>query len=251
MATLVPILSMVRPRPLQLVYLLSHSLIVCHGYGNTADFVGEIKPQLQSQIDSYAAYVAWQAKLQVPVIPGAIVSADDVESSDTTSDEAASPASALYRRLLDAVPDELVSVPLVLHCLMEQVDFAAELEHEVVTAAAHQRALQAAATEPEAPAADGADGAAPPAAPPVAAAVADSAAVDGPALVAALSPAALDAHVTRHWQLLAQSGQALQPSAAAASKDTVVVAAGDVVAARRSRAQYERVSFEFFHPGCL
>jgi hypothetical protein len=191
----------------------------------------ELKPQLKAKEDSFLQYLKWQAT--VPSLNVPVAAFEELTGPPP-------PTSALYHRLLDPLPDDLISVPLVLHCMLEQVEFLSDMVGELATEAAHQEALKQAQA-----AASADDGAAAPVDPAAVAPVA--AAVDGWTLLDALTPAQVDERVTRHWQLLADGKNdaaaatvAAVPSAATAAagaaRDTVVVPYGDEIGLRRNRA---------------
>ncbi len=118
----------------------------------TADLCGELKAQLASRTEQFTKFLAWrqQAPESVIVPPALVMPTGSVFDASPTP----TAVDALYHRLLDTLPDELVSVPLVLHCMFEQIEFHSELQNELVTLAEHQLNLQRASL---AESSDGAD----------------------------------------------------------------------------------------------
>jgi hypothetical protein len=126
----------------------------------TADLCGEIKAQLASRTEQFTKFLAWRQQAPESVaVPAALVlpsaSVFDAPPAPTTVD-------ALYHRLLDTLPDDMISVPLVLHCMFEQIEFHSELQNELVTLAEHQLNLQRASLVESPSSAEGADAAPPP-----------------------------------------------------------------------------------------
>jgi hypothetical protein len=199
----------------------------------SADLCAEISPLIDSRLSEWIEFEAWRAR--VPLSHATLAAPAAVDTPAT---------SALYTKLMDVLPDECVSVPLALHCMFEQVEFNIELEAELASQAEHQRALaaaQAVAAQPvvEASAEAPADAAAPADSAPVV----ESAPQPEPETVVApsiatLSASELDAHVQRHYRLLAQLSDDgdYKPSTASHTASTVVYAHGDAVCGRRSQA---------------
>ncbi len=107
----------------------------------SADLCAELAPRVEARAAEWVDYEAWLANAPLPVLPPASTPASDTDASASASAASASasaasasaaaapPSDALYRKLMDTLPDEAVSVPLALHCLLEQVEFNAELRY--------------------------------------------------------------------------------------------------------------------------
>lgn len=205
----------------------------------SADLAGELAPLFQARAAEWSEFVQWQQK--------APLSDQTTSSSSCTNNPAVPPVPAaapvpdqLYRRLADAVPEESVSVPLLLNCLVEQVDFNADLEADLQAQEEHRAALADAQRLASVASADAdAQPDAQPATP--AAAATTPAPVPAPApvnLLASLASAQMEEHVVRHWRLLAQLGdsdasQQPPPQQSAPSQSSLVVAEGDAAGLRR------------------